>query len=198
MPVSTHAEPTKCAQNKWIKWTQRRSRGAIIHCCPYRKMMCAGMNWWVSVWPSVPLQVSHPGKSGVFPSGWIFLMWVLVSNTCTRSCVMKMLQIPGGHGEHNSGSVQHLIIWPHLLSSHFLDTIGSFWQTGMLFFNLLLSYPNEINCFIVFIKVWTRCGIKGTSMVLQRKPLWKWKHTNTERQKIPSSPIFLLFQSTLG
>lgn len=155
------------------------------------------MNGWVSVWPSVPLQVNHPGKSGVFPSVWIFLMWVLVLNIC-KELYYENAPDP----RRTRGTQLRFCTTPDSMTSFAIQPFSGlhcfFLTKRNALFSLLLSYRNEINCFLVCIKVWTRCEIKGTSMVLQQKPLWKWRHTNTEWQKIPSSPIFPLFQSTLG
>lgn len=198
MPVSTHAEPTKCAQNKWIKWSQWRSRGAIIHCCPYKKMMCV-VEWTDEFHSDL---CSPAGQPSWEVRGLSFSVDLSYVSACVEHMQGAALWKCSRSQEDTGNTTQVLY------NNRFYDLIcypAIFWTPLFLFdkqecsfFNLLLSSCNEINCFIVFIKVWTRCEIKGTSMVLQQKPLWKWRHTNAERQKIPSSPIFPLFQSTLG
>lgn len=179
MPVSTHDEPTKCALNKWLKWTQWRSRGPIIHCCPYKKDdVCGG---WTDEFQSNFLSscrsTTHGSQVSFFQSGSF-----LCEGLCfpyARSYIMKILQIPGGQAEHNSGSVQHLILWPHLLSSHL----------GHRFCCVFVV------CFIVWSKMCPRCEIKYNTSIEAPAEVKKCQREVTEDSL---KPHLSLFWSTLG
>lgn len=135
------------------------------------------LNWWVSIPHPVLLQVNHPGKSGVSLSVWVFPAWVQVLHICENASNPRRTQRTQLRFCTTPDSTISFATQPFPLHC-FVSFSQSLWMQSLWFTcSALLFFSFNLN------SVW---------------PLWKGRYANKEWQKIPLSPIFLLFQATLG